>query len=176
MKTGVKVLDAMTRKPIIVTPKANVMKCAQTMAKEGVGSVLVKEGKELRGIVTEKDMLKKVVAKGLHGKNLSVEEIMTRKMVTIAPDEDLYDAWMKMNDEEVRRLPVLHKGELIGLLTMNDVLKIEPQLFDYMVEKLEVKHKPVLQGLKHGRCEQCGDQARLVRVGDSLLCSMCRSS
>lgn len=176
MKTGVTVLDAMTRKPVFVDVSLSVYDCARLMSREKVGSVLVREKGAFKGIVTEKDLLEKVLARGLSARQVEVRNVMSTKIISIAPDEDLYNAIVKMNDEGVRRLPVLHQGELVGLLTVNDVVKIEPQLFDYLVEKLRVRDKPLLRTLKHGTCEQCGHFGNLSSVGEQQICSMCKAS
>lgn len=176
MRTGVHVGDAMTSTPVLVSPELTVTQCARLMKKKGVGSVLVRDGGKLHGIVTEKDFLEKVLAKGVHGDELRVKEVMTKKLVTIEPQEDIYDALMKMNDEEVRRLPVVKGGKLVGILTQKDILKIEPQLFDYMVEKFQVSYKPIFRGLKRGACEQCGHMGRLFRVEEMMLCRLCKES
>jgi signal-transduction protein with cAMP-binding, CBS, and nucleotidyltransferase domain len=62
-------------------------------------------------------------------------------MVIISPEKDIYDAIIKMRDKDVRRLPVIHDGELIGLLTEKDILKIEPSLFDLLVERYEIREE-----------------------------------
>ena len=61
---------------------------------------------------------------------------MTTKLVTIEPKADIFDAMMLMRDAEVRHLPVVENKKILGFLTMKDILKIEPQLFDLIVEKI----------------------------------------
>lgn len=178
MKTGVKVLDAMTRTPVSISPGKTVSECAKIMLKKGVGGIMVVENGEIRGIVTEKDMVEKVIAKSLNPKNVKVSEIMSKKPIFIKPNLDIYDALIEMRDSDVRRLPVVHEGKLVGLLTEKDILKIEPSLFDLMVEKMEVAEetgKPVfVKGLKIGKCEECGYEARLFDINGRRLCNICR--
>lgn len=140
MKTGVKVLDAMTRKPIVVGPDERIVDCAQKMLNHKVGSLLVKDNNKLLGIVTEKDMVEKIIAKrkGFLGKK--IKEIMTRRsIITISPMEDLYTAMIMMSDKGKRRLPVLDGREVIGLLTYRDVINLQPDLYDIYIEKLKLR-------------------------------------
>lgn len=177
MKTGVKVLDAMTKEPVVVDPEITLEKCAKLMLKHGVGGVVVKDGSILQGIVTEKDFVEKVVAKGLNPKKSRVKDVMKKRVVSIEPDKDIHDAIIKMRDSDVRRLPVVHDGMLVGLLTEKDILKIEPSLFELLVEKFRLREeagKPVfLKGLKTGSCESCGSFGKLRRKGDRLICEGC---
>ena len=140
METGVKVLDAMTKQPIVVGPDERIVDCAQKMLKNQVGSLLVKNKSKLLGIVTEKDMVEKIIAKrkGFLGKK--IKDIMTRgPITTISPTEDLYTAMIIMSDKGKRRLPVLDGREVIGLLTYRDVINLQPDLYDIYIEKLKLK-------------------------------------
>ena len=79
MKTGVAVMDAMTNSPVVIKSKETLQSCAKLMLKRKVGSILVMKGEKLLGIVTEKDLVRSVVAKGLNTKTTLVEGIMTKK-------------------------------------------------------------------------------------------------
>jgi len=178
MKTGVKVLDAMTREPISISPDKNIEECAKLMLKKGVGGIVIVDGNKIKGIITEKDLVERVIAKNLDPKKVKVSDIMSKKIIGIKPDIDIYDALIKMRDSNVRRLPVIHDDRLVGLLTEKDILKIEPSLFDLIVEKMEVAEetgKPVfVKGLKIGKCENCGYEARLFGINGRNLCNMCK--
>jgi len=140
MKTGVKVMDAMTKSPIIVNSSISIKECCKIMLKEGVGGIIVKDKNGI-GIITEKDIIEKVVAKNLDPEKTTAKRIMTKNMVIISPDKDIYDAIIKMRDKDVRRLPVIYNGELVGLLTEKDILKIEPSLFDLLIERYEIREQ-----------------------------------
>tara|TARA_Y100000310_G_C20592448_1_gene768795 strand:- start:117 stop:548 length:432 start_codon:yes stop_codon:yes gene_type:complete len=140
MKTGVKVLDAMTKQPIVVEPNDKIVDCAQKMLKYKVGSLLVKDKHKLLGIVTEKDMVDKIIAKRKSFLGKKIKEIMTKKsIITISPMEDLYNAMIMMNDKGKRRLPVLDGREVIGLLTYRDIISLQPDLYDIYIEKLKLR-------------------------------------
>lgn len=145
MRTGYTVADAMTQEPIFVEPDTAVQACAEMMKSYKIGAILVKDGKDIVGICTERDMVYHIIAEG-KSINTPIKDIMSSSVRTIEPDKDIFEALMRMRDLNIRRLPVVQHGEFVGLLTLKDVLKIEPQLFDMLVDKMEVREmesKPV---------------------------------
>jgi len=179
MKTGYKVGDAMTKKPITISPNTSLEECSKIMANNHVGSVIIKEDNILKGILTEQDIVRKAVALGLDTKKTNVGEIMIKELKTIAPEDDVYDALVTMKDLNIRQLPVVEKGKMVGLLTLKDILKIQPQLFDLLVEKFELREesrKPIRNIIQtEGICEACGEYSeKIFQVGSSLLCKECK--
>ena len=177
MKTGYKVLDAMTTKPVTVLPNTTLQKCAQIMDKEHVGTLIIKDNGNLLGVIAEQDIVRKVVAKGVNPVDKVVEDCMETNLETIGPEVDIYEALIKMRDLNIRHLPVVESGEMVGLLTLKDILKIEPQLFDLIVEKFVIKEetrKPINQVTKEGICQGCGAFSdELNCISNSLLCNVC---
>ena len=146
METGFKVLDAMTKMPITVASSITVTDAAREMVKHGVGSLLVVDKEQLRGIFTEGDLTYRVIAKSLSPDKTKLADVMTTDVVSLAPDMDIYDALVQMNNFEIRHAPVMHNGKLVGFLTQKDILKIQPDLFDLIVERIQIreeKEKPV---------------------------------
>ena len=146
MKTGYKVGDAMTFKPVFVSPNTTLLDCSKLMGEKHVGSLIIKSNGKPLGIITEQDIVRKGVAKGADFSQTTAEDIMETKLYTVQPEDDIYDALMIMNDYNIRHIPVTHNEELVGFLTIKDVLKIEPALFDLVVGKFEIReeeHKPV---------------------------------
>ncbi|MFH1210217.1 MAG: CBS domain-containing protein [archaeon] len=174
MKTGIKVCDAMTKKPEIITPNLSLVEAAQKMLNNGVGSLIVKEQNKLVGIITEKDMVKAVSNK-LDPIKSKVSNIMVQKIVTIDPKLDIYDALVKMNKEDVRRMPVISNGKLIGLLTMKDILKLSPTLYDLRIEKFKIREEESKLSSIHSTCNNCGSLAPLYKAGNKYLCAACKS-
>jgi len=141
METDFKVIDAMTKNPIIVSPEISVQECAKMMNEKKVGSVVVMENTKLVGIVTEKDIVSKVVASGKDVKETKVQNIMCVDIVTIEPSAGLFDAINMMAELDIRHLPVSHNGEFMGFLTEKDILKIEPALFEILVDSIELREE-----------------------------------
>ena len=96
MKTGIKIMDAMTTNPAYVSPEESVHNCVKKMINENVGSMLVVEEGKLFGIVTERDMLNKVIAKDIDIKKTSIKDVMSKKPIHAEPDLDIYDAMILM--------------------------------------------------------------------------------
>jgi predicted transcriptional regulator len=136
METGIKVYDAMSKGIVFVNTEDSLKECASMMLKEKIGSLVVKDGKELVGIVTEKDLVRCLRDDNFNNK---VRDIMTKDIKTIEPEKDIYEAFKMMGEENIRKLPVVDKGEIIGFLTEKDILKIAPSLLDLFAEKLLVR-------------------------------------
>jgi len=178
MKTGYKVSDAMTKKPISVNLGINLQECAKLMNSHHVGSLVIQKDEKVVGVITEQDIVRKLVAKGINPIKEKVEDYMEKKLVTISPEADIYDALMKMRDLNIRQIPVISKGEMVGLLTLKDILKIEPQLFELLVEKFEVREqsrKPINRIIpSEGICQVCGEYSEKVHeVDGSIMCDKC---
>jgi CBS domain-containing protein len=184
MRTGIKVCDAMTRKPIAVTEDTSVKECVKIMKANSVGSLIVndkKDSKKLKGMITYKSLVHKVILEDLDAKKTKAKQIMKtdEDYITIEPHVDIFDAISKMRDLDKRQMPVVTKeGKLVGLLTLKDILKIEPQLFDLMVEKIELKeeqYKPVFsKKTSDGICDLCGSKSNsLEDINGQLICNKC---
>ncbi|MFC1691152.1 cyclic nucleotide-binding/CBS domain-containing protein [Nanoarchaeota archaeon] len=146
METGYKVCDAMTRKPIILSSDTSIRNCAQEMEKNHIGTVLVGHNNVLEGVLSEKDIVRNVVSKGLNPDQTSVDDVMEKNLITIDPAADIYEALVKMKEFNIKHLPVMDGPKMVGLLTIKDILKIEPHLFDMVAEKFELREeetKPV---------------------------------
>ncbi|HLP80037.1 MAG TPA: CBS domain-containing protein [Acidobacteriota bacterium] len=151
METGFKVLDGMTKMPITVPSSMSVGECARTMVKHNVGSLLVVDNGQLKGILTEGDLTYRVIAKNLSPDTVVAKDVMTADLITMSPDMDIYDAIVQMNNFDVRHAPVLHNGKLVGFLTQKDILKIQPDLFEVIVDKYHVREeneKPIYGDIK----------------------------
>ncbi|MGM5484172.1 MAG: CBS domain-containing protein [Nanobdellota archaeon] len=139
MDTDFKVYDAMTKKPVSIEPKTSIIECANIMKENDVGSVLVLEGKQFVGIITESDIIKKVVSSGKKLDDIKAENIMEVQVATIEPSANLFDAINTMAQLNIRHIPVVNDGEFIGFLTSKDILKIEPALFEILVDEYEIR-------------------------------------
>tara|TARA_Y100000310_G_scaffold343359_1_gene450602 strand:- start:9851 stop:10375 length:525 start_codon:yes stop_codon:yes gene_type:complete len=174
MHTGIQVGHAMTKNPVIVTKDTNIENCAKEMIEHKIGSVLIIEYKKLLGIVTEKDVMEKVVSKGVIPNTITAEEVMSKKIITTTPEEDIYKAILTMRNTSVRRLPVLNNDQVIGLLTLKDVLRVHPDLFEIVVEKLRIREENSKLGQIEANCPSCGALSILYRSRGQFLCDSCK--
>ena len=140
MKTGIKVGDIMTRNFFYCSPEIEVLEAVKIMAKNRIGSLVVKEKEKLAGIITERDIIW-ALAKKNDLRGVKVKQIMTKRVVTIAPSKDIYDAIIRMKKKRFRRLPVVEKGKVVGVITWKDILKIAPTLFDLVVESIRIREE-----------------------------------
>ena len=128
---GIRVSEVMNKFPVITSKNELLPKAARKMLSRNVGCLIVKEKDSLAGIITEKDIVEGAVGKELDVTKTKVQDVMTTAMVTISPDDDLGEAINKMKRENVRRLPVINGKKLVGLLTVRDILRADPSLFEH---------------------------------------------
>lgn len=121
---GTKVRDVMTDRPRCVSPETPVREAARLMEMEDVGSLPVLEGERLAGVVTDRDIVIRAVAKGKDPIGMPVRDVASREVVTVNADEDLSEALKLMATHQVRRLPVVDDDErLVGVLAQADVAR-----------------------------------------------------
>ena len=119
------VKEIMTRKPITVTPEENTALAARLLHHYNIGALPVcTEDGRLRGLVTDRDIVMRCIASGEEPEETKISHIMTRKMVTVAPEASVEQAAALMAREQVRRLPVSEGGKLVGILSLGDIAKM----------------------------------------------------
>ncbi|SRR4030042_3280400 len=184
MKIGVKVGDVMTRDYISAKPDLSVLKAIKLMVKKRVGSLVIEENDLLKGILTERDImwaLSKKPWKDLE--KVKAKEICTKKIITIKPSADIYDAMKLMRRAKFKRLPVIIKKRVIGLLTLKDILRIQPELFEIAKENYTIKEEAeklkrvkIGEKFREGVCEGCGNFEILYSVDGQLICENCKEA
>ena len=117
------VKDVMTQNPTSCNPSATVVDAAKVMASEDVGSVPVVKDGRLAGVVTDRDIVVRVLAEGRDPNSTTVGEIASSDLETVSPDDDLNTALRKMASSKVRRLPVVDGDELVGIVAQADVAR-----------------------------------------------------
>ena len=126
---GTKISEVMTTRPRAVEAQTPVREAARLMELEDVGSLpVVQDGTRLVGVVTDRDIAIRLVAKGLDADETPVSEIASRELVTLTPDDDLDDALALMARAQVRRIPIVlsegeREGELVGVVSQADVAR-----------------------------------------------------
>jgi CBS domain-containing protein len=117
-----RIADVMNLRIVSVAPDETVAVAIARMLEENMGSVAVCEGHELRGIFTERDVLR-LAGEGPSFAEIKVGDVMTRALVTIAPDDDALAAARLMGERKIRHLPVVQDGMLLGVVGIRDVLR-----------------------------------------------------
>ncbi|MBE7029918.1 MAG: CBS domain-containing protein [Ruminococcaceae bacterium] len=117
-----KVKDIMTGPAVYVYPQDTVFEAAKVMQTNNIGSVPVMDARNgMVGIVTDRDIIIRDVARGIDPHKMKVEEIMTTHVETVSPADDVKKAARKMAKKRVRRLPVMEQGELVGMVALGDM-------------------------------------------------------
>lgn len=118
-----RVADVMTRATVTDSPSDSLRSAASLMWGHQTGSLLVMSGTELRGIVTERDVMK-AVARGMDPETTPVSAVMTPDVITVSPDTDVAAAARQMADRWIRHLPVVVGGEVVGMLSQRDLVGV----------------------------------------------------
>ncbi|MBI3190863.1 CBS domain-containing protein [archaeon] len=173
MKLNVLVGDVMTHSVKTVDINDTVDTAAQLMRDERIGSVVVLGDKNVKGVVTTTDIVYKHIA-GKKGHRVS--DIMSTELVKITPSETIEEAARKMVKHSVEKLLVFDKDKLVGIITNNDIIKVEPAIVEILLEKFKIGVPFPNTDHNVAECESCGNYSDNVEdVNGTYLCSDCRS-
>lgn len=120
---NLRVKDVMIREPVLVESERTVKETAIVMDRSGHGCLLVTSGGRIVGIVTERDLVRRALAKGGSMCRAKVKNIMSSPLIVVDPEASVEEAAKVMAKHEVRRLPVVGRGGLTGLITVSDIAK-----------------------------------------------------
>jgi len=123
MKLVNHLLEAKGSEVVSIVPQATVFDAIRLMADKAIGSLLVMEGGELRGIITERDYARKVILKGRSSENTIVAEIMTQDVLTTTRSETVANCMQVMTTRRVRHLPVVDGAQVVGLISIGDLVQ-----------------------------------------------------
>ena len=138
MATARDLLKSKTRGDIFsVTPEATVLEALKVMAERNVGAALVMSGDKIDGILSERDIVRKVDLLGKTCAVTHVREIMTEKVLYVAPNQSLEEVMALMTEKRVRHLPVLENESLLGVISIGDVLREVIHEQKFMIGQLE---------------------------------------
>ncbi len=177
MNTEVLVRDAMAQKIVTIEPEATSDKAAKLMAKNGIGCVIVAKNEKPIGIVTERDISYRVVAKNKLPSSVKVKDIMAHPLKTITPEKNLTEAGRMMVKNNIRRLPVVENKKLVGIITDRDILAIAPHTIEILKELSAIgEREPSSKEVpESGTCEVCGDYGvTLHEVDGTYMCESCK--
>ncbi|HJX51036.1 MAG TPA: CBS domain-containing protein [Candidatus Nanoarchaeia archaeon] len=177
------VADLMTREPLSIKPETNLLDCAKIMVKKKTGSLLLVLGKRLIGIISLRDILWALVKKSKEDlSKIKAVDISPRKIATISPLRTIGDALKKMKNLKFERLPVIQNNELVGILTIKDILNFHPEIYPELDEYSEIREEEEKlnrirkKGIVDGICERCGTRDMLVKFNGMRICVSCRDS
>lgn len=120
-----------------VAPDASVYHALELMAEKNIGAVLVMESDRMIGILSERDYARKVILHGKSSADTPASEIMTDRVMCVGPEDSAEQVMALITEKKIRHLPVLEDGELIGLISIGDVVKATIAQKEFIIEQLE---------------------------------------
>ena len=183
LRTRMVVKDVMSSPVVTLDEDAPSNKVANLMADNALGCVIV-TNKALKpvGIITERDLVIRVLAKNLVPDAVKAKEIMTSPLVTIEPEAMINEAARRMSRLNIRRLGVAYKGNLVGLVSSKDILGVMPELIEIIQERTRIEGAAQAEETSEaeetslsGYCDRCGVfSENLKDVDGQNLCEDCR--
>lgn len=123
-----KVEDVMTMEVITIDENASVKEAAETMSQNEISCVIAARKGKAIGIITETDLLKRVIVEGKNAKKTKIGEIMSSPLEVVAPDTSLEDALQLMLEKKIKKLAVVEKKHLLGLVSLTDIARCQPAI------------------------------------------------
>jgi len=180
LRTRMLVKDVMSSPVVTADEEETSNNIAAAMDKNDVGAVIVtnKAGKSI-GIITERDLVIRVLAKNSKPDTIKARDIMTTPLVTVEPDATVNEAARRMNRLDIRRLAVFYKGNLVGIVSSKDLLGVMPELIEIMQERTRIEGPASAEELEEapqsGYCDRCNaDSENLKDRNGQNICDECR--
>ncbi len=179
------VRDIMAVNVISMPPDASVFEVSKAMAEMDIGSVIIADKDRPLGIITESDIVRRVIVGEKDTKTTTASEIMSSPIIHVEPGTGLTDAMRVMARSNIRRVAVLKNNSLAGIITSRDLLRWSPELIDILVESLRLKDENASSRTEEGDdgdlaayggdCSSCGEYSTdLVLEDGEYLCESCR--
>ena len=137
MKSARELLEAKGSDVWSVHPDAAVYDAIEMMADKGVGALMVLDGGALVGVISERDYARKVILRGRSSKDTAVKEIMTARVIYARPDQTVEDCMGLMTDKRIRHLPIVDGEELLGVVSIGDLVKSMLAEQQFVIQQLE---------------------------------------
>jgi CBS domain-containing protein len=182
LRTRMVVKDVMSSPVVTLDEDATSNKVADLMDENELGCVIItnKKGQPV-GIITERDLVTRVLAKNLKPDAVKAKEIMTSPLVTIEPEATISEAARRMSRLNIRRLGVIYKGNLVGVVSSKDILGVMPELIEIIQERTRIEDAAEEETAEteetpiSGYCDRCGVFSENLRdVNGQNLCEDCR--
>lgn len=138
MSTVAQILQAKPYRAVYsISPKATVLDAIKLLAEKGIGALLVTQDEQIVGIFSERDFVRKVGAQGKPPETTLVKDTMSARVMYVSPDQSNEQCMALMTENRLRHLPVLDKGELVGMISIGDLVKDIISEQQFIIEQLE---------------------------------------
>jgi signal-transduction protein with cAMP-binding, CBS, and nucleotidyltransferase domain len=181
METRLAVRDVMTRTVVTATPDMSAAEAGKKMVENRVGNIIIVKEERPIGIVTESDMVAKVIARNVKPGSIKLEQLMSKPLITTTSSDDIHDAVLMMAQKKIRRLPVIDSGALVGIITDTDVIQVSSEVNQILDNLIQMNREDVLDRrdviATQGECEECDEFSEDLRQEEGRLkCPRCRGS
>lgn len=140
---SISIKDIMTSPVITMRSNAKVSEAASAMCANNIGSLIVVDRNEKPiGIITERDMIRKVVVTSKNPKSVDVTQIMSSPLVMGNPNMDLEDSAKLMINKKIKRLPIVDQGKIVGIVTFTDLIRAQPQIVSTLERSIGIDKMP----------------------------------
>jgi CBS domain-containing protein len=178
MTTRVLVRDIMNSPVISASPDDNLYEIAKKMRDANIGSIIIMENEKPVGIVTDWDIVSKAMINDIKPSQIKANEVM-KDLYTIESEESITEAARQLRKHNIKRLGVVYKNRLVGIISSSDVIAVTPDLVEIVSEKASLIRGEL--GIARsasnvsGFCDQCGEWSDLLQyVDDTFICEVCR--
>jgi CBS domain-containing protein len=130
------ILDEKGHDVLQIDADATVFDAVKQMVDAGVGSLLVKDGGDVAGIFTERDYLRRMTLEGRDDKETSVRDVMSSPLVVVTPQHTIDECMAMMTDRRIRHLPVVDDGDVVGIVSIGDVVKFQSKQQSFEIKYL----------------------------------------
>jgi CBS domain-containing protein len=141
MDSGILVRDVMSKNVKTVRPNSTINEVVRKMNKFEIGSIIVTDGEKPVGIITERDILRRVLEVTMASEAMKAKEIMSSPILTIESQATTEEAATLMNSKRIKKIPVLEDGKLIGIVTSTDIVRSEPKMVETLSSMMWKKPK-----------------------------------
>ncbi len=131
------ILDQRSKEIWSVRSDQPVLDAIRLMAEKGIGALLVMDDSRLVGVLSERDYARKVILEDRSSKNTLIREIMTRDVFTVSPESNVSECMTIMTDNDFRHLPVLQGDEVVGMISIGDLVKVVIREQQFTIDQLE---------------------------------------
>jgi CBS domain-containing protein len=176
MTTRVLVRDIMNSPVISASPHDTIKDIATKMKEERIGSIIIMENEKAVGIVTDWDIVSNAVIKDIKPTMVKASDIM-QKLHTIEGEEGITEAARILRQHNIKRLGVVYKNRLVGIISASDVIAVTPDLVDVISEKASLMRGEIGRsaGNVSGYCDECGEWSDLLQFDEGTFsCEECR--
>lgn len=174
---AIKVKDIMSKPVVTIDENKTAKDAGGLMKKTRRGCLIVTKNRRPIGIISDSDLIKRVVSTNKKASQIKLKNIMSKPLVIVKPDDDIIVAVRKMKKSNIHRLPVVIKGKIVGLLSLSDIARTSPEMLDLLEYRLKMKEEPfeIREEFTSGVCESCGNYSEDLRKKlGSWACEDCR--